>query len=75
VVWISSAAQRSGPRLTLGECPVSCVTGESAAWLEEFYAYLMFPSGVTVLEWPARRVDAFAALFKELREMEKSQHG
>jgi hypothetical protein len=74
-VWISSAAQGRGPRLTLGECPVSYVTGESAAWLEEFYAYLMFPSGVTVLEWPARQVDAFAVLLRELREMEKSQYG
>ena len=75
MVWISSAAQGRGPRLTLAECPVSYVTGESTAWLEEFYAYLMFPSGVTVLEWQARRVDAFAVLLRDLREMEKSQHG
>ena len=75
MAWISSAAQGRGPRLTLRECPVSYVTGESAAWLEEFYAYLMFSNGVTVLEWPARQVDAFAVLLRELREMEKSQHG
>jgi hypothetical protein len=75
VVWISSAAQGRSPRLTLAECPVSYVTGESAAWLEEFYAYLMFPSGVAALEWAARRVDAFAVLLRDLREMEKSQHG
>ena len=74
-MWISSAAQGRGPRLTLGECPVSYVTGESAAWLEEFYAYLMFPNGATVLAWAARRVDAFAVLLRDLRDMEKSQHG
>jgi hypothetical protein len=61
--------------VTLGECPVSYVTGESAAWLEDFYAYLMFPNAATVLEWPAKRVDAFAVLLLDLREMEKSQHG
>jgi hypothetical protein len=74
VVWVSPIARSEGRRLALTECPVSYVTGESAAWLEDFCAHLLVPSSVNVLDWAARRVDAFAVLSSELQEAEKNEH-
>ena len=74
MVWVSPIARNEGRRLALAECPVSYVTGESAAWLEDFCAHLLVPSSANVLKWPARRVDAFAVLSSELRETEKNEH-
>jgi hypothetical protein len=71
---VSPIARNEGRRLALVECPVSYVTGESAAWLEDFCAHLLVPSSANVLEWRARRVDAFAVLSSELQETEKNEH-
>jgi hypothetical protein len=67
---VSSFASGGGRRLSLSECPVSAISGESVALIEDFLAQLMFPSPIDVRRWPARRVDAFALLYRELREIE-----
>ena len=73
-MWISAIQPSEGPRLALTECPVSYVTGESEALLEDFRAHLTIPSSNDLLAWPARRVDAFAWLWRELRKMENAQN-
>ncbi len=73
-MWVSPIARNDGRRLTLSECPVSYVTGESAAWLEDFCAHLLVSGGGNLLEWSARRVDAFVVLSSELQETEKGEH-
>jgi hypothetical protein len=56
---------------------VSYVSGESMALLEDFYAHRTLGSAQDILEWPARRVDAFVLLQAELSkvEQEASQGG
>ncbi len=62
VVWVGP----DGAAAT--ECPVSLVTGESAALVEDFCAHRTVGGGADVLAWPARRVDAFLVLEGELRK-------
>ena len=57
------------------ECPVSYVTGESMAFLEDFYVHQSLGGAREILEWPARRVDAFAALKAELTKVELERNG
>ena len=52
-------------RVGITECPVSYVTGESLGWLEDFYVHQALGGGGEILDWPARRVDAFVVLKAE----------
>ena len=49
---------------------MSYVSGESLAWLEDFHAHELLAPGAEILEWPARRVDAFLLLKGERRKVE-----
>lgn len=57
--------------VALDSCPVSYITGESKALLEEFEAWKMF-GGRDVFSLPARTAEAFCVLEKELRGETKS---
>jgi len=74
VVWLW---QPEGARdaLAITECPVSYVTGESAAFLEDFYAHETIGGRGNILDWPARRVDAHFVLKAEQRRSEPSVNG
>ncbi len=61
--------------MTLDECPVSYISGESAAWVEDFLAHRALDRGADLGEWPARRVDAFVLLSGELRKWENQRRG
>jgi len=54
------------------ECPVSFISGESMALLEDFYAQHVLGAPRDVRDWPARRVDAFAVLRGELRKVSEA---
>jgi len=41
VVWISNIRVRGESRLALEECPVSYITGDSVAAVEDFLVYLI----------------------------------
>ena len=62
-------------RVATTECPVSYVTGESLALLEDFYAHEVLAKSEELLSWPARRVDAFVVLKAELRKVENEANG
>ena len=71
MVWVSKLRVRGESRLALEECPVSYITGESIAAVEDFLMHqLMGGGGAELLNWPSRRVDAFAVLGSELRKLE-----
>lgn len=56
-----------------GTCPVSYITAESIALIQEFQAW-KFLGGVDPYALPARTIDAFCVLERELRaEMENGQ--
>lgn len=74
-MWVSSLRIKGEARLGSSECPVSLTAGESAAWVEDFLAHRAFGWGGGVLEWPARRVEAFAVLWKELTKLERNKDG
>jgi hypothetical protein len=59
VVW----ARRS---VATDTCPVSYITAESIALVQEFYAWKLF-GGVDLYSLPARTVDGFCILEQELR--------
>ena len=59
--------------MTLDECPVSYVSGESAARVEDFLAHRALCRAVDLGEWPARRVDAFVLLSGELSKWENQR--
>ena len=70
MVWISNIRVRGESRLGLEECPVSYITGDSVAAVEDFLVHQLVRGGSELLNWPSRRVDAFAVLGSELRKME-----
>ena len=59
--------------MSLAECPVSFITGESAAAVEDFLASRLLGEGSDVRAWPARRVDAAAVLSTEVKKLEKQK--
>ena len=61
-------------RLGTEECPVSYVTGQSLAWVEDFWAQVALAKPAGLLEWPARRVDAFLVLEAERRKVEAERN-
>lgn len=61
-------------RLGTEECPVSYVTGQSLAWVEDFWAQVALAKAAGLLEWPARRVDAFLVLEAERRKVEAERN-
>jgi hypothetical protein len=65
VVW----ARR---KVAVDSCPVSYVSGESRAWIQEFQAWKLL-GGVDVFALPARTVEAFCILENELRAEMKSE--
>ena len=75
IVWAWQSEGRSEDRVATTECPVSYVSGESMAFLEDFYAHQALGGGEKILEWPARRVDAFALLKAELKKAEHEANG
>lgn len=70
-MWVSPFANEGGQRLGLEECPVSFVTGESQSFVDDFLAHLALGASESIRSWPARRVDAFAVLHGELRQIRK----
>ena len=72
VVWLW---QNAGEAAATTECPVSYITGESAAFLEDFYAQEALGKGTPIEEWPARRVEAFLLLKAEQRKAEAETDG
>ena len=71
VVWVSPVKSERMPRLGLEECPVSFVSGESHALLDDFVAHIALGVTGSIQSWPARRVDAFALLHRELQQIER----
>ena len=67
MVWIAG-------RLGLETCPVSYLTGESVAWLEDFWAQEALGRTDGLDHWPARRVDAFLVLKAEQRKLEAERN-
>lgn len=61
--------------MAITECPVSYVTGESVALLEDFYVQRAVGGSAEIPEWPARRVDAFVTLKSELLKVERERNG
>jgi hypothetical protein len=74
-VWASPLSVKGQPRLTLRECPVSFVSGESEAALQEFLVAMAAGTDGDFLRWPARRVDAFLTLREELLRWRMSEDG
>lgn len=72
-MWQSEA--RAEDAAASSECPVSYVSGESLAWLEDFYTHRALEGGGEILAWPARRVDAFVTLKAELKKLELEANG
>jgi hypothetical protein len=60
--------------LGIEECPVSFLTGESLAWVEDFWAHAALARPEDLLAWPARRVDAFLVLTVEKRRREREHY-
>jgi hypothetical protein len=75
VVWVSPFGLRGESRLSLEECPVSSISGESVSLVEDFLAHRMLGGGGDPRTWPARRVDAFGVLFNELERWEREADG
>ena len=73
VVWVSSVRTVGEPRLSLTECPVSVIRGESWSYVEGFFAHLALGGDGDLLEWPARRVDAYTLLHAELTKEESKR--
>ena len=67
VVWLAG-------KLGTEQCPVSYVTGESLAWVEDFWAHEALGEPDDLLGWPARRVDAFLVLKVEQRKLEAERN-
>ena len=66
VVW----ARRS---VAVDSCPISYVSAESSAWIQEFQVWKLF-GGVDIYALPARTVEAFCILENESRaEMTSEQ--
>jgi hypothetical protein len=71
--WLGMAEDESGPPVwarrgvSLGTCPKSYITADSEGMLES-YAVLRRLGGVDVATLPARQVEGFAILEKELAE-------
>lgn len=72
IVWLWQSEAQPEDRVATTECPVSYVSGESMALLEDFYAQHALGGKRDVLDWPARRVDAFALLRGELRKVSEA---
>ena len=72
---MSPVVSRGQQRLAFAECPVSGVTGESVAFVEDFLAHAAMGSGGDTVNWPARRVDAFSTLQRELADLERQRNG
>jgi hypothetical protein len=64
VVWARRA-------VAIDSCPVSYVTAESSALIQEFQVWKLF-GGVDAFALPARTVEAFCILENELRVEMKS---
>jgi hypothetical protein len=75
IVWLWQSGVDRQERLAITECPISYISGDSLAWLEEFYAQQALGSAGEIAAWPARRVEAFALLKGELRKAEMESHG
>ncbi len=74
VVWLWQA-EGARDAVAITECPVSYVTGESVALLEDFYAHETLGGRNDILGWPARRVDAHFVLKAEQRKLEPAADG
>ena len=68
-VWVGGDGRQ---RVASEECPVSYVTGASLAWLEEFCAYRALGRPADIERWPAKRVEALAALAAEEEQWQRS---
>jgi hypothetical protein len=55
------------------ECPRSFVTGQSLAWIEEFFTWKLF-GGLDHYTLPAKTVDAFFVLEREWLKEQRNGH-
>jgi len=67
VVWAAG-------HLGVDRCPVAWVSGESQAWIEDFWVHQALGRPSDLLDWPARRVDAFLVLKAEQRRLEAERN-
>ena len=75
VVWVSRRANGRGERVSTSECPVSMVSGESRAALEEWLAQRRIGGSADPREVPARTLDAWVTLDVEREAMEANSDG
>lgn len=68
MVWLAG-------KLGIEQCPVSYVSGESLAWVEDFWAHQALGKPDDLLRWSGRRVDAFLVLKAEQRRLEAERDG
>ena len=74
LVWVSRFRSEGRERVSAAECPVSLVTAESWALVEEFFVWRRLGGRFDVWSAPARRVDAYGVLERELRSLEREDH-
>ena len=75
MVWASRRANARGDRVAANECPVSLISGDSRAAVEEWLVRRRIGGGGWSLNDPARQVDAWLALENELESMEANGDG
>lgn len=74
-MWISRRLGSDGERLATQECPVSLVTPDTWAWIEEYWTRRSLGASALTLDAPARTVDAFVVLESEARVWEQENDG
>ena len=75
VVWVSRHGNGRGERISTSECPVSVISGESRAALEEWAAVRRLGSAGELTAKPARTVDAWLTLDTERAALEEKNDG
>jgi hypothetical protein len=74
VVWVSRQAGTRGERVSTTECPVSLISGESLAAVEEWLAVRRLGGPLDVGARPARTIDAWLALEAEREGLETNSN-
>ena len=70
MVWVSRHAATRGERVSTTECPVSLISGESRAAVEEWVAVRRLGGLSDVSARPARTIDAWLVLEAEREGLE-----
>lgn len=72
---MSRLGRQGERRVSSTECPVSYVTGESRSFLEEFLSERKLGGDALTVDRPARVVDAFVVLAKEVELVKEGARG